>query len=257
MPWIAVRDAGLQSAWETPRMADRRAALSDGAPADRTNDRLDSWKEIAAYLKRDVSTVQRWEKTEVLPIRRHQHGKLGSVYAFRSEIDAWMRRRSRQGRHDRHQAKPDEKRRKTRTAVTQRIKALAVLAELEKAAALAHDTETLAFLGCALGLQGSRTKAQAILRQLDELSRQRYVSPFTFAVIHIGLGNHDLAFAFLDRACEERSWPLVFMKTWPMLDPIRSDARFIACCTRCDSSTVSERRGRRPLRLPIRVPSAS
>lgn len=52
-------------------------------------DRLDSWKEIAAYLKRDVRTVQRWEKTEKLPVRRHLHEKLGSVYAFKPEIDAW------------------------------------------------------------------------------------------------------------------------------------------------------------------------
>lgn len=52
-------------------------------------DRLDSWKEIAAYLKRDVTTVQRWEKREGMPIRRHLHDKLGSVYAFKSELDTW------------------------------------------------------------------------------------------------------------------------------------------------------------------------
>ena len=57
------------------------------------DDRLDSWKEIAAYLKRDVTTVQRWEKRERMPVRRHVHDKLGSVYAFRSELDAWSRGR--------------------------------------------------------------------------------------------------------------------------------------------------------------------
>jgi Tol biopolymer transport system component len=57
-------------------------------------DRLDSWKEIAAYLKRDVTTVQRWEKREAMPVRRHVHDKLGSVYAFRSELDAWARSRN-------------------------------------------------------------------------------------------------------------------------------------------------------------------
>lgn len=56
-------------------------------------DRLDSWKEIAAYLRRDVTTVQRWEKREAMPVRRHLHDKLGSVYAFRSELDAWARSR--------------------------------------------------------------------------------------------------------------------------------------------------------------------
>jgi len=58
------------------------------------DDRLDSWKEIAAYLKRDITTVQRWEKREGMPVRRHVHGKLGSVYALRSELDEWARSRT-------------------------------------------------------------------------------------------------------------------------------------------------------------------
>jgi Tol biopolymer transport system component len=57
-------------------------------------DRLDSWKEIAAYLKRDATTVQRWEKREGMPVHRHQHDKLGSVYASRGELDAWVRGRN-------------------------------------------------------------------------------------------------------------------------------------------------------------------
>ena len=56
-------------------------------------DRLDSWKEIAAYLKRDVTTVQRWEKREGMPVHRHLHDSMGSVYASRAELDAWMRSR--------------------------------------------------------------------------------------------------------------------------------------------------------------------
>jgi Tol biopolymer transport system component len=57
-------------------------------------DRLDSWKEIAAYLNRDVTTVQRWEKREGMPVQRHLHDKMGSVYAFRAELDAWARGRN-------------------------------------------------------------------------------------------------------------------------------------------------------------------
>jgi len=53
--------------------------------------RLESWKEIAAYLKRDVRTVQRWERREGLPVHRQQHEKLASVYAYKSQIDAWRR----------------------------------------------------------------------------------------------------------------------------------------------------------------------
>lgn len=55
-----------------------------------TDGRLDSWKEIAAYLRRDVRTVQRWERREGLPVHRHQHEQLGSIYAFIEEIDAWQ-----------------------------------------------------------------------------------------------------------------------------------------------------------------------
>ena len=50
---------------------------------------LDSWKEIAAYLQRDVSSVMRWEKSEGLPVHRHHHLSRASVYAYPSELDAW------------------------------------------------------------------------------------------------------------------------------------------------------------------------
>ena len=64
-------------------------------PSERPlEDRLDSWKEIAAYLKRDVTTVQRWEKREGMPVHRHLHDRMGSVYASRADLDAWMRSRN-------------------------------------------------------------------------------------------------------------------------------------------------------------------
>src|SRR5712671_659018 len=56
-------------------------------------DRLDSWKEIAAYLNRDVTTVQRWEKREGMPVHRHLHDRSGSVYAYGPELDAWLNTR--------------------------------------------------------------------------------------------------------------------------------------------------------------------
>jgi hypothetical protein len=51
--------------------------------------RLDSWKEIAAYLRRSVRCVQRWERAEGLPVLRHQHAKGATVYAYRHEVDQW------------------------------------------------------------------------------------------------------------------------------------------------------------------------
>jgi TolB-like protein/Flp pilus assembly protein TadD len=65
-----------------------------GAPSNSEQDRLDSWKEIAAYLKRGITTVQRWERTEGLPVHRLAHAKAGSVYAFRRELDEWWAVRS-------------------------------------------------------------------------------------------------------------------------------------------------------------------
>ena len=56
------------------------------------HDRLESWKEIAAYLDKDVGTVQRWEKRAGLPVHRHSESHVRNVYASRSELDAWRNR---------------------------------------------------------------------------------------------------------------------------------------------------------------------
>ena len=58
-----------------------------------TSDRLDSWKEIAAYLNRSVRTVTRWEREEGLPVHRHLHSKSGSVYAYKAELEDWWKSR--------------------------------------------------------------------------------------------------------------------------------------------------------------------
>ena len=70
-----------------------------------TERRLDSWKEIASYLGRDVTTVQRWEKREGMPVHRHQHDKRGSVYALTEELAAWIQ--SRRSRSDEPETPPE------------------------------------------------------------------------------------------------------------------------------------------------------
>lgn len=57
------------------------------------SERLGSWKQIAVYLRRVVRTVQRWEKSESLPVHRHFHAKGGTVYALKGEIDVWLKAR--------------------------------------------------------------------------------------------------------------------------------------------------------------------
>jgi len=76
--------------------ADRKLGKPDVRPVlGRDTDHLDSWKEIAAYLGREVRTAQRWERREGLPVHRHTHAKGSSVWAFRHEIDAWLNSRDR------------------------------------------------------------------------------------------------------------------------------------------------------------------
>jgi hypothetical protein len=80
----------LMSAMDSKQMKSvARSVLDPG------RDRLDSWKEIAVYLGREVRTAQRWEKREGLPVYRHVHAKASSVCAFKHEIDAWLHTRSR------------------------------------------------------------------------------------------------------------------------------------------------------------------
>ena len=71
-----------------------QATSSPRIGTDAQGRRLESWKEIAAYLGRDVTTVRRWEKLEGLPVHRLQHNRLGSVYAYSVELDAWRNERA-------------------------------------------------------------------------------------------------------------------------------------------------------------------
>ena len=81
--------------------------FADAPPSVRPpEDRLDSWKEIAAYLNRDVTTVQRWEKREGMPVHRHLHDRMGSVYAFRAELDTWTRTRNLRAAQDNENSPP-------------------------------------------------------------------------------------------------------------------------------------------------------
>jgi hypothetical protein len=68
---------------------------ADGDTTDKPpEDRLESWKRISNYLNRDIRTLRRWEKSEGLPVHRQMHQSLASVYAYKSELDAWVASRS-------------------------------------------------------------------------------------------------------------------------------------------------------------------
>ena len=74
-------------------------AAGDSSFAEATEplaeERLDGWKRIAAHLNRDVRTLRRWEKSEGLPVRRLMHDRQATVYAYRSELNAWLEHRNR------------------------------------------------------------------------------------------------------------------------------------------------------------------
>jgi Tol biopolymer transport system component len=93
-------------------------------PPFSSSERLDSWKEIAAYLKRDESTVRRWEK-EGLPIHRRHHKKRAAIFAYKSEIDAWW--------HGGRAPLPEEP---TEVALTRRRKIFVLLLSAAAAAIL-------------------------------------------------------------------------------------------------------------------------
>ena len=63
------------------------------SPESASQRRLDSWKEIAAYLRREVRTIQRWEAKEGLPVHRHLHDTQVTVYAYPAELEEWLARR--------------------------------------------------------------------------------------------------------------------------------------------------------------------
>jgi hypothetical protein len=73
---------------------------------------------------------------------------------------------------------------------------------------------------------GERIQALRILDELKGASKQEYVSAYSFAVIYLGLGEKDQAFAWLEKAYEQRSFLLAYLKVDPIWDPLRSDPRF-------------------------------
>jgi TolB-like protein/Tfp pilus assembly protein PilF len=83
-----------------------------------------------------------------------------------------------------------------------------------------------AHLGYAYACSGKREEARQVLSDLEEIAKERYVSAYYFAIIYLGLGEHEQTFNWLERAFEERAGFLAFIKVEPMFDPLRTDARF-------------------------------
>jgi serine/threonine-protein kinase len=99
--------------------------------------------------------------------------------------------------------------------------------EIERAMELSGNSlQMLARLGYGYALAGRKYESLGVLSQLNEASKQRYVSPYDVAVIYAGLGEKDLTFTWLERAYEDRTTWLAFLKVEPAFDSLRQDARF-------------------------------
>jgi hypothetical protein len=86
----------------------------------------------------------------------------------------------------------------------------------------------LGWLGLALGLGGHAAEARIVLERLRAIARHRFVLPTSFAWLHLGLGEIDDAFRWMERAIERNDGWIPALKTYPFLDPLRSDPRFHA-----------------------------
>lgn len=115
----------------------------------------------------------------------------------------------------------------------------AAITEFQAAIKLSGTSaQALASLGYAHGVTGNRTEARRVLEELNQVSRERYISPHEMALVWTGLGQTGRALECLKEACEHREWAIVDIDAEPMLDPLRSDPRFEALRQRARLQTA-------------------
>jgi tetratricopeptide (TPR) repeat protein len=100
------------------------------------------------------------------------------------------------------------------------------IADLETAKGLQPGPALFGALGHVYGVSGDKLKAEALLRELKERSGKQYFPAYQMALIHVGLGQKDEAFAMLEQAYADRYPWLIHLNVEPRFDPIRSDPRF-------------------------------
>ncbi len=108
------------------------------------------------------------------------------------------------------------------------------IAEFQKSSTLfGYGSKRIASIGIEIGsighayaVSGRQGEAMKVLGELERRSRREYVSPYHIALVHLALGDKDRAFAWLERAYQDRYWMMAFLKVDPRLDPLRSDPRY-------------------------------
>lgn len=112
-------------------------------------------------------------------------------------------------------------------ALTQKSKYEEAIAEGQKALKLLGPSFIASWLGHTYAISGKKDEARKLLNEMNELSKQRYVSLYQMAPIHLGLGEIDQAFELLEKAYEQRDCYLCGLKADPLFDGLRSDSHFI------------------------------
>jgi serine/threonine-protein kinase len=101
------------------------------------------------------------------------------------------------------------------------------IAALQKGLTLSGGSPfAIGWLGMAYAYSGQKNEALNMLGRLDELSKERYVSPLNFGIIYMGLGDEDKAVEYFEKAYLDRDPFLVFGKVQPIADSMRSHPRF-------------------------------
>ena len=103
---------------------------------------------------------------------------------------------------------------------------LEAIAEYGKAAEVTDDPMIMALLAQGHARTGQRNKAQDLVSQLEQLSTDRHVAPFTFALAHLAVNDNEKAIDDLEQAYREHNPNIVGVKVEPLLDPLRGHPRF-------------------------------
>ena len=102
------------------------------------------------------------------------------------------------------------------------------------------NSKPISLRGYLLGKLGQLADARALLKLMEDLSRNRYVPPYAMALVHAGLGDPDIVFDCLDRAHTAHDVHLIFLTVDSKWDPFRTDPRFDAFLARCDFMRSAE-----------------
>jgi tetratricopeptide (TPR) repeat protein len=121
--------------------------------------------------------------------------------------------------------------------------------QFQRALKLDDTPMILAGLGYTYAVAGQRSSAQKILDELEGLSKKRYVSPYFIAIVHAGRGETDKALEWLEKASDDRSEMLAWLKVAPEVDRLRPDPRFASIMRRVGFAT-----GNHPINTSLRSP---